>query len=236
MTILLYLAGFLPSFIWLLFYLRKDAHPESNWMVIKMFVFGMLSALIAIYLEKGFQKGENLLVAAAAGDSIASIFLGGALIEEYVKYFMVKVGAFRNRELDEPCDIMLYMIIAALGFAALENVLVLSNLHPALTISNTLETMAWRFISATFLHALCSGLLGYFIALSFLYTSKRALYLITGITISVALHGMYNWSIMTVQGLGKFILPILILTMLGCFVSYGFKKLKKLKGACLITS
>ena len=89
----------------------------------------MLSALLAIYLEKGFQKGESLFVATMAGTSIASIFIGGALIEEYVKYFMVKVGGFRNRELDEPCDIMIYMIIAALGFAALENILVLNNFH-----------------------------------------------------------------------------------------------------------
>jgi len=235
MTILLYLAGFLPSFVWLLFYLRKDAHPESNGMVVKMFIFGMFSALLAIFLEKGFQKGESLLVASVANISLASIFLGGALIEEYVKYFMVKIGAFRNQELDEPCDIMLYMIIVALGFAALENILVLSNFHPNITIAITFEIMAWRFISATFLHALCSGLLGYFIALSFLRTNRRALYLVTGLALSTLLHGMYNWSIMSIQGLGKFIIPILILISLGCFVSYGFRKLKKLKGTCLIT-
>jgi len=231
---LLYLLGFLPSFIWLLFYLRKDAHPESNWMVVKMFVFGMLSALLAIYLEKGFQKGEYLLVAATTGTSIVSIFVGGALIEEYVKYFMVKLGGLRNRELDEPCDIMIYMIIAALGFAALENMLVLNNIHPTLTVGNAIEIMTWRFISATFLHALCSGLLGYFVALSFLHTKKRAIYLITGIILSTALHGMYNWSIMTVTGNKKLLLPAIILIALGCFVSYGFKKLKKLKGKCSI--
>lgn len=236
MTTLLYLLGFLPSFIWLLFYLRKDAHPESNWMVVKIFFFGMLSALLAIYLEKGFQKGEHLLVAAAAGTSITSIFVGGALIEEYVKYFMVKVGGLRNRELDEPCDVMIYMIIAALGFAALENILVLNNFHPTLTVGSAIEIMTWRFISATFLHALCSGLLGYFVALSFLHTKRRAFYLIFGIIISTVLHGMYNWSIMTVEGNKKLLLPVIILIVLGCFVSYGFKKLKRLKGKCLITA
>jgi RsiW-degrading membrane proteinase PrsW (M82 family) len=234
MTSLLYLLGFLPSFVWLLFYLRKDAHPESNWMVVKMFVFGMLSALLAIYLEKGFQKGEHLFVAAVTGTSITSIFVGGALIEEYVKYFMVKLGGLRNRELDEPCDVMIYMIIVALGFAALENILVLNNFHPTLTVSGAIEIMTWRFISATFLHALCSGLLGYFIALSFLHTKKRLFYLISGIIVSTALHGMYNWSIMTVEGNKKLLLPAIILIALGCFVSYGFKKLKKLKGKCSV--
>ena len=234
MTWILYIAGFLPSLIWLLIYLRKDAHPESNWMIIKVFVFGMLSALAAVILERGFQAGENILMASAAGHSLASIFLGGALIEEYAKYFMVKIGVFRNRELDEPCDLMLYMIIAALGFAALENVLVLSSYHPILTPVSVLEIMTWRFVSATFLHALCSGLLGYFIALSFLRTNKRALFFLSGLTLCVLLHGTYNWSIMTVKGLGKFILPLLILTTLGYFVSYGFKKLKRLKGTCIM--
>lgn len=235
MRTFLYLAGFLPSFIWLLFYLRKDSHPESNWMVAKMFVFGMLSALAAVILEKGFQTGENIFIASAAGHSLVSIFFGGALIEEYVKYFMVKIGAFNNRELDEPCDIMLYLIIAALGFAALENILVLSSYHPILTPVGVLEIMTWRFISATFLHALCSGLFGYFIALSFIRTSKRGLYFLTGLVLSVALHGLYNWSIMTVEGPGKFFLPLVILVALGYFVSYGFKRLKKLKSICTIT-
>lgn len=234
MRLLLYLAGFLPSFIWLLFYLRKDSHPESNWMVIKMFIFGMLSALAAIVLEKGFQAGQSVFIASVAGYSLASIFLGGALIEEYVKYFMVKIGVFNNQELDEPCDIMLYMIIVALGFAALENILVIGSYHPLLTPAGVLEIMTWRFISATFLHALVSGLFGYFIALSFIHTNKRGLYFLTGLVLSVSLHGIYNWSIMTIEGLGKFFLPIIILTALGYFVSYGFKKLKKLKSICSV--
>jgi len=234
MKTFLYLAGFLPSFIWLLFYLRKDSHPESNWMVIKMFVFGMVAALAAVVLEKGFQAGESIFLASAAGTSLASIFVGGALIEEYVKYFMVKIGGFRNRELDEPCDIMLYMIISALGFAALENILVLTSFHPLLTPAGVLEIMTWRFISATFLHALCSGLFGYFIALSFMKRKKRWLYFLTGLTLSTSLHGIYNWSIMTVEGLAKFFLPMVILVSLGYFVSYGFIKLKKMKSICSI--
>ncbi len=36
--------GLAPSFIWLLFFLRKDAHPESNPMILKIFFYGMLAA------------------------------------------------------------------------------------------------------------------------------------------------------------------------------------------------
>jgi len=61
MAYFLYLFGFLPSIIWLSFYLRKDAHPESNRMVLKIFLYGMLAALVAIVLEKAFQKTSSMI-------------------------------------------------------------------------------------------------------------------------------------------------------------------------------
>jgi len=47
----------LPSLVWLLFYLRKDKHPEPNSMVIKVFTLGILSAFAAVILEKFFIAG-----------------------------------------------------------------------------------------------------------------------------------------------------------------------------------
>jgi len=226
MIYLLYLFGFLPSIIWLLFYLRKDAHPESNRMILRIFFFGVLAAFFAIFLEKGFQ--------AITANSLLIIFLGGAFIEEYLKYLVVRVGVFHNSEMDEPPDLLLYMIISALGFAALENILVLSNYHPILTTAKALEVMSWRFVSATFLHALCSGTLGYFLALSFFHIKQRKKIFPAGLLLVTILHGIYNWSIMNIEGLGKFILPLIILIGLAWFVSYGFKKLKRLKSVCRI--
>lgn len=229
MIYFLYLFGFLPSIVWLFFYLRKDSHPESNRMILKIFFFGILVAFFAIVLEKIFQKTTGL-----KPDSIIVIFLGGALIEEYLKYLVVRVGVFSNPELDEPPDLLIYMIISALGFAALENILVLSNYHPILTPGQALGIMGWRFVSATFLHALCSGILGYFLALSLFHIKKRKTFFFLGLVVVTTLHGLYNWSIMKIEGLEKFILPVVILIILAWFVSFSFKKLKRLKGICRI--
>ncbi len=226
MIYLLYLFGFLPSIIWLFFYLRKDAHPESNRMILKIFFLGMLAAFFAIFLEKGFQliTSRPFLV----------IFFGGALIEEYLKYLVVKLGVFKNSEMDEPTDLLLYMIISALGFAALENILVLTNYHPILTPVKALKLMGWRFVSATFLHALCSGTLGYFLALSFFHIRQRKRFFLAGLGIVTTLHGLYNWSIMKIEGPEKFILPFFVLIILAWLVSFWFKKLKRLKSVCEI--
>ena len=43
--------GLAPSVIWLLFYLRKDVHPESNKMILKIFLYGMIIAVIAAFVE-----------------------------------------------------------------------------------------------------------------------------------------------------------------------------------------
>jgi len=230
MLYLLYLLGFLPSIIWLLFYLRKDVHPESNQAILKVFFYGMLIAFAAIFLEIGFKKiSSNLLL---------YLFVGGALVEEYLKYLVVKLEVLRSSELDEPIDIMLYMIIAGLGFAALENILILINYHPFLQLPKTLEIIILRFLTATFLHALCSGIVGYFLAISFFNLKKQKKFLLMGLGIAIALHGSYNLSIIKIDDWKKFISPVIILIILigaAWFVSLGFKKLKRLKSICKVS-
>jgi len=230
MLYLLYLLGFLPSIIWLLFYLRKDVHPESNQAILKVFFYGMLIAFAAIFLEIGFKKiSSNLLL---------YLFVGGALVEEYLKYLVVKLEVLRSSELDEPIDIMLYMIIAGLGFAALENILILINYHPFLQLPKTLEIIILRFLTATFLHALCSGIVGYFLAISFFNLKKQKKFLLMGLGIAIVLHGSYNLSIIKIDDWKKFISPVIILIILigaAWFVSLGFKKLKRLKGICKVS-
>ncbi|MFH0740148.1 MAG: PrsW family glutamic-type intramembrane protease [bacterium] len=221
-------AGLLPSFIWLLFYLRKDSHPESNPLVLKVFILGILSGVFAIFLEKGFQKGMSFY---GASDWFFIIFLASAIIEEGIKFLAVKAGLYKTSEPDEPIDWVLFMIISALGFAALENVLVLATQEIA-SSTRVLEIMSWRFVSATFLHALCSGAMGYFWILS--RCKNKKIYLWIGFLAVAVLHAFYNWSIMQVEGINKFLLPLAIIMALSLFVSFGIKHLKGLKPVCII--
>ena len=231
--------GFLPSLIWLLFYLRKDKHPESNIMVVKVFLAGAGAALLAIFLEKATQQVlQKSLAGYLPVITSLAVILAAAIIEETVKYSAAWLAAFRNQELDEPVDVMLYLIIAALGFAALENILVLAKFYPTIYTFKALELTFWRFCSATLLHALGSGALGYWLAMAFCHRSRKWLYLLIGLTISIGLHSIYNWAIMKMSseafGPEAILLPLLILLSLGWLVGRWFKKLKKLKSVCLI--
>jgi RsiW-degrading membrane proteinase PrsW (M82 family) len=236
MTYTLYiLFGTLPSVIWLLFYLRKDANPESNRMVLKIFSCGMLMALPAILLEMGIIRFLEELKLSLILLTLLNVFIGIALVEELLKYWVVRRKVLRNEEFDEPIDAMLYMIIAALGFAAAENILILCSLGPTFLFSNVLIISILRFWGATFLHVLASGLIGYFLALSVFETRKRGRLLSLGIITATLLHGIYNFSIMELQeNPASLLIPIAILIGLAIFLTFAFKRLKKMKSVCKI--
>lgn len=196
----------------------------------------MIAAIPAILIEMGFFQvtapyqylGGGLII-------FLNIFVGVALVEEVLKYLVVREKVLSSPEFDEPIDAMLYMIIAALGFAASENILIFfSPKGFSREIFETLSLAGFRFISATFLHALTSGLLGYFLALSFFETRKHFRFITLGLVAAIFLHGLYNFSIMEVEGSLRFGIPIVILMGLAIFVSLGFKKLKKLASICKI--
>jgi len=224
--------GLAPSVIWLLFFLRKDSHPESNRMILKIFFYGMLAALPAVLIELGFARQIEQFSLPSILFLILYVFIGISLTEEVMKYAVVKKAVLKDAECDEPIDIMLYMIISALGFAALENLLILFPLTQPFQFLETFIVSSFRFVGATFLHALCSGLIGYFLALSFLQSKNRLKLKMTGITLAVLLHGLYDFSIIKMEGGFKFVIPIIILISLAVFVSLGFKKVKKLKSIC----
>lgn len=106
--------GVLPSLIWLLFFLRKDAHPEPKSMILKVFFVGALTAPIAAMVGTGFQEALLDLNFSPSSTlfSFIYILLGVGLVEEALKYMVVRFFVLSHHEFDEPVDAMLYMIIS----------------------------------------------------------------------------------------------------------------------------
>ena len=213
-----------PSLLWLIYYLRKDAHPEPNWMIVKGFLFGALSVIPTLALQIFFNLtvGQFLIIFALL--SVAS--------EELMKYLSVRWGIFPSTEVDEPTDVMLYLVIAGLGFAAVENFFYLMN-PENIQLTQVAVMAVVRFISATLIHALSSGLLGYFIAKKYFLTGKR--FSGKGFLLAFGLHSLYNLSIMLADHLiaeptFAQILIIISVIPIGLIILnvYGFKDLKKI--------
>lgn len=235
----------IPGIIWLLFYLRKDVHPEPNLMIIKVFLYGALITVPVFFIQLGMtnffpessQRSDLIIF-------LYYIFVVG-FTEEISKYLVIKNKVLKSSEVDEPTDIILYMIIAGLGFATLENIVYLFDVE----FPDILFITAFRFLGPIFLHALCSGTIGYFLAKSFFDPKQKIKLLIYGFSLAILLHGIYNFSIIKIIGLVQssdketiIINPLLfgvfsfillaILIGLAIFVSFGFKELRKLKSIC----
>lgn len=228
------LFGFFPSLIWLSFYLKRDKHPEPNNILRKVFVLGMFSTIPAIFVELGLKTIFSSLAISHTSYLFLYIFIGIALTEELAKFFAVRIGAYKNKALDEPVDLMIYMIVAALGFAAAENMLALFKLGPVPVVSDLLGITLLRLLGATFLHALASGVLGYALAKTCSTPKDRLLYGIVGLFVAVLLHGLFDFFILYTDGVQRVLMPVGILVALGFFVSNAFKKLQEQSRRCIL--
>ena len=112
--------GILPSFAWLFFYLKEDPHPEPKKLILETFLAGAISTLIVLWLQIAFNNW-------AQPNGIAQYsflsFLVLSAIEEFFKFGAAWIVIKEHiSDFDEPVDAMIYLIVAALGFAALENI------------------------------------------------------------------------------------------------------------------
>jgi RsiW-degrading membrane proteinase PrsW (M82 family) len=241
--LLLYIAfGVLPSLVWLTYYLKKDLHPEPKKMILKIFLCGALITIPVFFIQLGLSgllknlQVDPFFISFPVLIDVLKWFFVIALTEEVFKYLVVKMVALNSQELDEPLDIMLYMVVSALGFAAIENILYLfspiDEVSFGAIIGATVTISFIRFIGATLLHTLSSALLGYFLVLSNLKSKNKKTLTLLGMLLAIVLHGLYNFSIMTIESPINFLIPAIIITGLSIFIFYDFDEIKKLRGIC----
>lgn len=215
--------GLLPGFAWLIFYFTEEPHPEPKRLIALTFFAGIAFGFFTIAIEEIFNNtvsgwGVQMV-------SIASL-LGLALIEEVMKFGAAYFAVGKSPLLDEPVERMLYMIVAAMGFATLENIGAITNVSLAATqaalASVALQTASLRFVGATLLHSLTSGIVGYHWALG-LARKKLWQNLTIGFAIATVLHALFNYLILNY---GNIAYAVLLLVIVGFFVLNDFEKLK----------
>jgi len=228
------LISFLPPVLWLLFYLREDRkHPEPKHLLIAAFLGGIAAALLSIVAELiligDIHKASGGILTNSFPlifSSPFAIFLVIAVVEEYAKYAAVKTLIVGRHEFDEPIDAMIYMMTAALGFAAIENALFAVPVFGTDFVSGITLT-ANRFIGANLLHALSSGVVGYFLAHSFFVPHRRH-FIALGVIIASMLHTFFNYFIIIRETTPHAInLLIFLLFIMAFAVFVEFERLKR---------
>lgn len=190
---LAFLGGIIPSLLWLWFWLKEDKkNPEPKGLLTIVFIVGMISVIFVLQIQKFIQVNVD------SHDWQLILF---ASTEEIIKYLVVMVVLFKTTHAEEPIDWPIYLITAALGFAAFENALYL--IKPLSVGQNTvgLLTGELRFLGSTLLHTVSSGILGIALGISLRIGGlKKKLYIIIGLLSAIALHSAFNFFIIKNNG------------------------------------
>ena len=118
------------------------------------------------------------------------------VVEEFFKLLLAYNICLRRKVNDEPVDASIYMLTTALGFAAIETALFLTNPLAKGHFMDSLIDMNFRSIGPMLIHLVSSATLGLFIGLAF-YKSKikKFFYLIIGFISALLLHSLFNFFI-----------------------------------------
>ena len=228
-----FLAGVLPAMIWLFFWLREDDdHPEPPKYIILTFFFGALSVPFALIFQVLFNKLFGIsgtpMIAELPFVTAFLVILTWAFIEEYVKFKAAWYGGLKKTITDEAVDVPIYMISAALGFAALENTVFL--LAPLLNSDWSLfvQTTQMRFIGATLVHVASSALIGLFAGYSLFFAQGvRRRYIGVGFMLATVLHALFNLFI--IKNSQNSFAGFLLIWLFVVLIIVLFERIKKIK-------
>ncbi|NTV88744.1 MAG: PrsW family intramembrane metalloprotease [Clostridiales bacterium] len=188
---LLYLAiG--PSVIILTYIYMKDKYDkEPKRFLLKLFLLGCLSVVPAVMLElltsTLFQNGQGSIFI-----TLLYAFIGVALVEEGLKYAILKGAAWKKCEFfNQKYDAIVYAVFISLGFATVENTLYV--------FQNGYATGLIRAITAVPAHAIFATAMGYFMGFArFLPKGReRTRKLVLSFLVPILLHGLYDFFLMS---------------------------------------
>ncbi|MGC9327959.1 MAG: PrsW family intramembrane metalloprotease [Candidatus Hinthialibacter sp.] len=193
--------AFGPGAFWLWYFYKKDnLEPEPKTLVLRMFILGMIGVIPAFLAELIFQYPIQLITSSTFFSSYMLLVVGAPIIEEYIKFWLVKRGVYNNVEFNEPMDGIVYTAAAALGFASLENLGYVGGAYmTTLDAPSGSSEIVWsvfiiRAIFSVPAHVLFSAMWGYALGASkFMRDRERArLFVRRGLILSMLLHGTFN--------------------------------------------
>lgn len=207
----------IPVIILLIFLLAVDRHEREPLRLLgKVFLFGMLSSIPILIIESILLR-FNIFTGFLG--IIFQSFIVASLTEEYMKRRVVLKIAYRHQAFNEKMDGIMYCAFAALGFAAVENLMYLASYF-----QETPYVALYRAIFSVPGHMLFAVTMGYYLALSKYSTtpelSRR--YYQNSLVYPVLLHGTFN----TILSLNLPILLVFVPFIIFLWI-FNMKKLNK---------
>lgn len=133
--ILVPILSLLPCVLWLWYFSSRTRYKRPAVRVLGLtFLLGALATLPALFLNLfGQSLFLNLFGGTLWSHLLVLVFVVGP-VEEAIKLLVVYFYAYRQQEFDEALDGVIFSATAALGFAAIENVVYLAQNDPMLVL------------------------------------------------------------------------------------------------------
>jgi len=165
---------------------RNDREPLRH--LIICFLLGIVSAVLAVLIDKGLEPLQSSLTEPGTiADKLFTAFIVAAAVEEICKFSMCRLYAYPKKDFNEPLDGIVYMVMVAMGFATIENVLyVFSNPETGI------QTGVLRMFLAVPGHGCWGVIVGYFMGLAKFKPKNKFVYMFIGLLAGILLHGTYD--------------------------------------------
>ena len=172
--IICFLLACIPAYLWGYIFYRKQPEPRK-WVALT-FIAGMVSVIPIMLYKWSWQYFPNLnifiytdnwdhdllgfssLIALPVGVVASFAFVG--VLEEYMKNIVVRATDRKNLACID--DAIEFCIIAALGFAFIENIMYFFYIWNYQGFESLFISFIFRSIFSTFAHLLFSGVYGYY--------------------------------------------------------------------------
>lgn len=227
--LILLIISILPVIILGYYVYSKDRNKEPKKLLISLFIGGIASIFIVIYLSSllgvlfpildAEPEKLNLL------ELIINVFIGVALIEEICKFFIIYKMAYNDKAFDEFYDMIVYGTFVGLGFACLENIVYV--------LENGFIVGISRAILAVPGHAALGVLMGYYLGLAKINElnnrkDHKKKNILLSILIPVIFHGIDDYCIFAFSNTGSMIFFIAYLFSVLIVYILAFDKVNRI--------
>ncbi|GAB2692579.1 glutamic-type intramembrane protease PrsW [Paenibacillus thermoaerophilus] len=181
LTIAVVTAAAAPGLALLSYVYLKDRHAtEPIRLVARLFIMGMLIVFPTMVLQRAVVLGTG-------ASSWWYAFFVSALMEEFLKWFVLYFAIFKHEEFDEHYDGIVYAAAVSLGFATLENILY------AFVYQSSFSALLNRAFLPVTGHALFGIAMGYYMGKAkFGRPELRKKKLLQALSIPILWHGVYD--------------------------------------------
>ena len=196
-------------------YIRDKYEKEPIRLLLIGIIFGVIITYPIIHTENIVTA--RLPAVGKAAEAFYLSFIVAAFVEEGYKFILLYFLTWKNKNLNERFDGIVYAVFISLGFAGLENILYV--LSPEM---GGFETALMRAVYSVPGHAFFGVAMGYYFALSKFENHNRKSFMLKAFLVPWAIHGVYNFILLSGY---KYFMFAFIPFLFWLWLS-GFKKMR----------